>query len=164
MHRLTGATGPVPSDSRRAPLREWLLSWIDKDVSHLDEMDSLPGVMWHLSDAWKRRDEPNIVLVHYDDLAADLDGEMRRIAERLDVTVPGEIWPALVEAATFANMRSKADVLTPNHSGILKDNAAFFRRGSSGSAREILTDEEIAHYRERIATMAPALMLEWLHR
>ena len=36
-------------------------------------MDSLPGVMWHLSDAWARRGEPNVVLVHYfNDLSTDL--------------------------------------------------------------------------------------------
>ena len=51
-------------------------------------MDSLPGVMWHLTDAWARRDEPNMVLVHYEDLSADLDGEMRRLADRLGIRVP----------------------------------------------------------------------------
>ena len=33
--------------------------------------------MWHLSDAWARRGEPNVLLVHYDDLLADLEGQMR---------------------------------------------------------------------------------------
>jgi hypothetical protein len=37
--------------------------------------------MWHYSDAWSRRDEDNIVPVHYDDLATDLDGQMRRLAK-----------------------------------------------------------------------------------
>jgi hypothetical protein len=57
----------------RLPLREWLLSWVHADVAPRDELDSLPGVMWHLSDAWRRREQPNVVLVHYDDLATDLE-------------------------------------------------------------------------------------------
>ena len=48
------------------------------------------------ADAWARRDEPNVVLVHYDDLFADLEGEMRRLADRLGIAVPEERWPELV--------------------------------------------------------------------
>lgn len=157
---------PEPAWPRppRAPLREWLLGWIDQDVSHLEEMDSLPGVMWHLSDAWGRRDRPNIVLVHYDDLVGDLGGEMRRLAGRLDIQVPEKLWPTLVLAATFTSMRAHAEELAPNHSGILKDNAAFFRRGTSGSAREVLTDNELSHYRDRVARLATPDLLDWLHR
>ena len=51
-------------------------------------MDSLPGVLWHLTGAWARRGQPNIVLAHYDDLSADTGGEMRRLAGRLGITVP----------------------------------------------------------------------------
>ena len=46
-------------------------------------------------------------------------------------------------AARFDHMRANADRLAPDPAGILKDHRAFFRRGSSGAAREILTDEDI---------------------
>jgi aryl sulfotransferase len=161
---LTGQPEPSEPDSTREPLHEWLLGWINSDASPRDEMDSLPGVMWHLADAWNRRDQPNIVLVHYDDLLRDLAGQMRRLARRLDIDVPEPLWPTLVDAATFSSMRSHSDRLTPNNSGILKDNAAFFRRGTSGSGLEVLTDDELAHYFDRVSRMAPAPMLDWLHR
>jgi len=61
-------------------------------------------------------------------------------------------------------MSSRADELAPNHAGILKDSAAFFRRGSSGSGRALLTDDEQAHYLERVEQMAPKELVEWLHR
>ncbi|MGH3333889.1 MAG: sulfotransferase domain-containing protein [Nocardioidaceae bacterium] len=164
MRELTGQSGTVGPAAPRPSLHEWLLAWIDRDVSPRDQLDSLPGVMWHLSDAWARRGEPNVVLVHYDDLSADLDGEMRRLASLLGVTVPEEAWPALVDAASFEQMRVHADRLAPDALGVLKDKAAFFRRGTSGSGRELLTAEELAHYRERTAAMAPAEMLTWAHR
>jgi hypothetical protein len=145
-------------------VRASLLRWIDRDANPADAMDSLAGVLWHLSDAWRRRHDPNILLVHYADLVNDLEAEMRRIAERLDITVPEESWPALVKAAGFAEMRRNAANLAPDPAGILKDRHAFFRRGSSGAGRELLTDAEFAHYEQRAAVMAPADLLEWLHR
>jgi hypothetical protein len=158
---------PAPSEPppSNLPLREWLLRWIDKDVSPVVETDSLPGVMAHLSDAWTRHlQQPNIVLVHYDDLLGDLSGEMHRLAQLLDIEVPEEDWPALVRSATFSSMRSRANELAPNHAGVLKDTTAFFRRGTSGSGRELLTDDELAHYYERASRLAPPELLKWLHR
>jgi hypothetical protein len=105
-----------------------------------------------------------VVLVHYDDLSGDLEGEMRRLAELLGIAVPGGIWPALVAAATFDSMRARADRLVPAPPGLLVDNAAFFRRGASGSGRELLTGAERARYHAHAAQMAPSDLLSWLHR
>ena len=87
---------------------------------------------------------------------------MRRIAERIGIGVPEQAWPALVRAATFDAMRSSADRLIPT-AGILKSNAAFCRRGTSGAGREVLSDEEIAGYHARAAQLAPADLLARLH-
>jgi aryl sulfotransferase len=146
------------------PLHDSLLSWIDHDVAPADALDSLPGVLWHLTDAWHRRNDANVLLVHYADLSADLDGEMRRIADRLGFEVATDRWSTLVEAATFTEMRARAKVLAPDPSGILKDRDAFFRRGSSGAGRELLTDAEFGHYLSRAAELAPPDLLAWLHR
>jgi aryl sulfotransferase len=164
IRQLTGQPEPDRPPAPRPPLREWLLSWIDRDVAPADELDSLPGVLWHLSDAWARRAEANVVLVHYDDLCADLDGEMRRLAARLGVEVPADTWARLAEAATFRHMRARARQLVPDQSGVLKDQAAFFRRGTSGSGRELLTAAELARYRARAARLAAPDLLAWLHR
>ncbi|MGW0230341.1 sulfotransferase domain-containing protein [Actinopolymorpha singaporensis] len=170
LRELTGQPAAEPSPERaqparpRRPLREWLLSWAASEADPREEMDSLPGVAWHLSDAWARRDQPNVVLVHYDDLSADLEGQMRRLADILGIEVPEGTWPALVQAATFDRMRARADELTPNPAGVLKDNAAFFRRGRSGAGREILGDDEWANYRARTQAMVPADLWAWLHR
>jgi aryl sulfotransferase len=47
--------------------------------------------------------------------------------------------------------------------GIFKDNAAFFRRGTSGAGREILSEEELAGYHARVARLAPPDLVAWLH-
>lgn len=164
--RLSELTGQSPDvlEAERPPLREWLVQWIDKVVEPREELDSLAGVMWHLSDAWARRREPNVVLMHYDDLSADLEGEMRRLAELLDIVVPDDAWPGLVWAASFMYMRKNADLLAPDPSGIMRSKQAFFRQGSSGAGRELLTDDELARYWARVAQLAPPEMIAWLHR
>ncbi len=160
---LTGKPIPPVPDTPRKPAREWLLDWIDNDAGPHEQMDSIRGVLWHDGDAWGRRLEPNVVLLHYADLCEDLEGQMRQLAQRLGISVPGTVWPGLVEAATFASMREHAEKITGSGQ-ILKSAAAFFRRGTSGAARELLTDDELAHYYARAAELAPADMLRWLHR
>ena len=61
-------------------------------------------------------------------------------------------------------MRARADTVIPDPSGVLKDGQAFFRRGTSGAGRELLTDDELAHYEARTAHLAPLDLLAWLHR
>lgn len=166
LRELTGAPEPTEPPKPRKPLHEWLVDYISNEPFHGDpraDLDSLPGVMWHLSDAWARRAEPNVLLVHYDELLADLDGQMRRIADWLQITVPEQIWRELVRAATFGEMKANSLKRVASSSGILKSYDEFFKRGTSGAGREILTDEEAARYYARAAELAPDDLLSWLH-
>jgi aryl sulfotransferase len=158
---LMGEPEPAAPPPPPEPLHDWLLRWIAEDTDPAEDMDTLPGLMYHLSDAWDRRREPNILLVHYDNLCANLDGQMRWLAGQLGITIPERAWPALVQAARFENMAAHADQLVPVQ--LFKSNAAFFRRGTSGEGREILTGAEIADYHARVAAMVPPDMLAWLH-
>jgi len=163
--RIAELTGkPLTARRARLPLEEWLASWAAADVGPRDELDSLPGVLHHLTDAWQRRSGGHVLLVHYDDLLADLEGQMRQLADRLGIAVSEPEWPALVEAATFQRMRARADEVAPDPSGILKDRAAFFRGGVSGSGEALLSPEQLARYRARVAELAPPDLVGWLHR
>jgi hypothetical protein len=93
-----------------------------------------------------------------------LEGEMRRIAGWLDIEVAAERWPELVKAATFAEMKSKAERLAPDPTGIMRSRDAFLRSGPAGSASGLLSNEESSAYEARIAGMVPPELFEWLHR
>jgi aryl sulfotransferase len=168
MRQLTGHADADPPhadpEPARPPLRAWLRAWVEWEGSPRERMDSLPGVLWHLSDAWSRRDRPNMVLVHYDDLLADLDGAMRDLARRLDLAGPDDTWSDLVEAARFEQMRARAAERVPDARGVLKDASRFFRRGSSGEGHEVLSGDEVAQYRSRVAGLVPPDLDQWLHR
>lgn len=162
--QLRGEPAPEARKGSRPSPRDWLIDWTLSDNDPREQPDTLPGVMAHLSGAWARREEPNLLLVHYADLAADLEGEMRRIAAWLDIEVDEARWPELVNAATFAEMKAKAEQTAPDPKGIFRSRDAFFRRGTSGSAAELLTAEELAAYKARVEAMAPNDLLDWLHR
>jgi aryl sulfotransferase len=161
MAELTG--NPETVRPPKPPLHQWLLGYIDWEGDPRAWLDTLPGALLHLSDAWARRHEDNVVLVHYDDLLSDLDGAMRRLADQFGIAVDEGCWPALVEAATFESMR--AGTPAPDAGlQVLKDPAAFFRQGRSGEGRALLSDGEFAHYRDRVAAKAPHDLLAWLER
>jgi len=164
LRQLTGAPPPSGPEPARRPLHTWLRDWVADDPDPRQALDSLPGVLWHLRDAWQRRHEPNVLLVHYDDLRGDLAAEMRRIAAWLGIEVPAGRWPDLVRAATFDRMRQRAGELAPDSGGVLKDRRAFFRAGRSGAGREVLSAAELDSYHERTAQLAPPDLLTWLHR
>jgi aryl sulfotransferase len=104
------------------------------------------------------------VLVHYADLSADLEREMRRLAATVDLEVPDDGWNDLVGAATLSEMRARATQLAPGPTGILRDRAAFFRAGGAGEGAALLTSDELDAYHARAAALAPPDLLGWLHR
>lgn len=146
------------------PLDEWLLSWIESDATAQDDLESFNGVFHHLTDAWSRRDEPNIALVHYADLLHDLHGEMQRVAALLGIDVANDRVDELAHAATFESMHANGDKLAPDPSAVLLDKSRFFRSGQSGAGTDALSSAALAAYHSRASRTAPPDLLTWLHR
>jgi hypothetical protein len=163
--RIAELTGTVSGPARTRPdLVTWMTDWIRWSGDHAENLDSLPGVMWHLSDAWKRRDADNVVLVHYDDLLANLPGEMTRLVDELGFTIDPDRVDSLAAEATFAAMKDRSEELIPDRRGVIKDPDQFFRQGRSGAGVTALPDTLVDEYRARAIELAPVGLLEWLHR
>lgn len=162
-HQLHNRQRDNPHGGPDLPLYEWLLRRINGRPAH-GQWSFLPDLMGQLSDAWSRRHEPNVLLLHYEDLVADLEGEMRRLAARLNLDIADLLWPDLVKAATFGQMRAAADKIQPALTGYLKSNSAFFHSGSVGAGRQLLSAADYALYQDRVAPLASADLLSWLHR
>jgi hypothetical protein len=159
---VTDIPPPPPPTSGR----EWLLGWIDDATSPLREApNNLAGAVHHLGSFWAARHRGDVVLVHYDDLRADLEGEIRRLADRLGIEVAEGRWPDLVKAATFEEMRRRADVVAPDtHEHLWKSNAEFFHRGTSGQWRGPFDAELLARYEVRVRELAPPDLADWIHQ
>lgn len=164
--RIADLTGnpDLARPKRLLPLDQWLAEWIASDAPPNKNLESFNGVFHHLTDAWSRMGSPNVVMVHYDDLLRDLNGEMARIAEHLDIQVDADRIGELSQAATFASMQDNAGMLAPDPADILADHSKFFRGGRSGDGISVLSQEAVDAYRSRAFETAPEDLLEWLHR
>jgi aryl sulfotransferase len=116
----------------------------------------------HLTTWWEFRELLNVLFVHYNDLKADPETEMRRIAAFCDIDVDEDAWPALVATVGLDAMRSEArgteDPMTMAFEG---GAARFFFKGDNGRWRGVLTDEDLALYETAASTLDPTLR-QWL--
>jgi hypothetical protein len=151
-------------DHASTTLIEQFWAWVDQPTPPTESASTLWRTLHHLQTFWAVRDRPNIVLLHYADLRADLEGQMRALAARLGIDVAEEDWPVLVEAATLESMRQHADQLTPHAAqGFFLDNQRFFRRGTTGEWREMLDAQDLDRYHRRVAELAPPDLATWVH-
>lgn len=151
------------SGGQRLDLRAAILRWIRSDLDPHENLDTLRGFCWQMSAAWARRDLPNVVLLHYARLSADLEGQMRRLASRLDIEVDEALWPALVQAARFESMRADSSSYVPDEGlGFFHDTSAFFRSAGSGEWERWLTGDDIREYGDRLAAFAPPDLVDWM--
>jgi aryl sulfotransferase len=103
---------------------------------------------------WEARHRSNVLLVHYNDLKADLPGEMRRVAQFLDILVSQSLWPSVIEAAGFDAMRRTGDTLMANVASIFKEGSkGFFFKGSNERWRGVFAIEDLALYDTKAETI-----------
>jgi aryl sulfotransferase len=117
----------------------------------------------HVRTFWERRAQPNLLLVHYADLKADLGAGMRRIARFLEIEVPDAKWPATVERCTFDAMKARGDEIGTfwNFEGGAQ---SFLFKGTNGRWRDVLTPAELSAYEKRAAELLPPDAVAWLER
>jgi len=155
-----------PGGGAEAGARERWWSWVDDDTPPTEASSSLRRTLHHLETFWAVRDDPSIVLLHYDDLQSDLEGSMRALAARLGIDVPERLWPDLVAAATFEEMRRNARTTVPRTKdrSLWRDDDRFFHRGTSGQWRGLLDDEDLRRYHRRVSDLVPPDLAAWVHR
>jgi aryl sulfotransferase len=96
---------------------------------------------------WTERRRPNLLMVHYADLKADLEGEMRRMADFLDMDIPRDRLAMLAAAAQFDAMKAQGEALLPK-AGEMFDHGSqrFLNKGVNGRWRDVLTESDLARF------------------
>ncbi len=149
----------------RAPAdaAEFFRRWMREGIG--GARDGMPFTSWFDLERcyWEARHRPNVLLVHYRDLKADLDGEMRRIAAFLDIETPAAIWPSLVKAATFDEMRRTGEQLAPKMMQRFQGGTArFFHKGENDRWAGVLTADDIAAFETRAREQLEPDCATWL--
>ena len=141
-------------EARPAPvedLHEFFAWWLDE----------APWWFEHVASFWAHRGEQNVLFTHYNDMQADLDREMRRVAGFLGVPVDEERWPSQVESCTFASMKRRSDEIGAFERGWVGGADTFLYKASNGRWRDVLTDDELAAFDRRSKELLPPDAFAW---
>lgn len=162
--RLDNATDehfPPPPDD----IREFWQTWITRGTFAW-ETEGYPwwSCMRHVQTWWDFRHLDNILHVHFNDLLRDLEGEIRRIAHFLEITIAEELLLKIVDAVTFKNMKQQANTIMEGIEGAIQGGGqTFFNKGTNGRWRDVLTADDLKLYeatKERELTPDCARWLE----
>ena len=153
---------PPRPDGERA--RFW--QWVDDETSSTQVGSSLRRTAEHLQTFWDAADDLDVVYLHYDDLQADLEGQMRQLAARLGIDVDrstgGPAWSRRQRSSRCASRRRHD---RPRWwSGPLDRPRGSSARGTSGQSRDLLDDADLARYAAAVRPLAAADLVEWVHR
>ena len=135
-----GRVGP-PLTPPPASIRQYFHDWLDKDGHPF-------WPFWeNVRSWWDVRHLPNVLLVHFAALKADMPGQIRRIADFLSIPIDEERWPAILEHCSFDYMKAHAARSAPL-GGVFWDGGAetFIHKGTNGRWRDVLTPEDSAKY------------------
>ncbi|HAJ76973.1 MAG TPA: sulfotransferase [Gammaproteobacteria bacterium] len=118
----------------------------------------------HAKTWWEFRHLPNIHLIHYNDLRADLEGQMRVLAAYLEIEVPEERWPSVVHECQFETVKANPEkVLEPMFDVMFKGGSdTFLYKATNGRWKDILSEDELALYRQAMESTLPADCAAWL--
>jgi aryl sulfotransferase len=139
-----GRVGP-PIEPPPQSIERYFSDWLDRDGHPF-------WPFWeNIRSWWEIRNLPNVLLVHFADLKADMEASIRRIAAFLEIDVADEIWPAILEHCSFDYMKRHAEQAAPLNGVIWEGGAeTFVHKGTNGRWRDTLCVEESARY-ERMA-------------
>ena len=140
-------SGPPPVDN----IHDFFTWWLDERI-----------LFDHISSWWEHHGEANMLFVHFNDLKADLDGQMRRIAGFLDIPIDETMWPTQVERCTFAGMKARPDDIAEFESQFIGGADTFLYKGTNGRWHGELTDDELARYDVAVAEYLTPECATWL--
>jgi len=156
---LNAAEGPWPKWGPPDPdVRAYYLHWLETD-----ETPSFHDLsFWeNVQSWWDERTRPNVILLHYANLIADMAGQMRRLAAFLGVDLDEARLPRMIEHCSIDYMRQSATG-TPMEDFWENGAASFFNKGVNGRWRDVLSAEEIARCDEVAAERLSPDCARWL--
>ncbi len=134
-----------PGVERFAPLTKDVVGFYHEWL----ERDGWPiWPFWdNIASWWAVRDLPNVMLMHFNDLKADMPAQIRKIAAFLDIPIDENNWDQIVEHCGFDYMKAHADKSSPLGGAIWKGGAkTFINKGTNGRWRDLLSAQECADY------------------
>ena len=127
-----------PTDDLRAYFHDWVETSAFMGAEFFDVTRG-----W-----WDVRDLPNVYLLHYQNLKDDLPGQVRRLADFLDIELDADLLGKVLEHVSFDHMKKHAETMFPDLP-LKRGGSDFINKGTNGRWRDILTAQDIAKYEAR---------------
>lgn len=141
---LVGEPFPLPPDD----IHDFWQTWVSRS---LFEHEHGGWPYWsHLSNVqswWDFRHLDNIEFFHYNDFLTAPQLEIRRLADYLEIDVPEQYWPRILEAVSFDSMKSQGEQYAPAGGFFWTGGSdTFIYKGTNGRWRGVLSKEELSQY------------------
>ncbi|KAK6000554.1 hypothetical protein QM012_003800 [Aureobasidium pullulans] len=135
------------------------------DVVENDDRPTVTFPFWRVIRGWfAAKDTPNLLLVHFADLKKDLSGEIKRIADFLDIELTQEKLAEITSHCTFDYMKANAKKVSPEQAPLMWQNGAetFINKGTNGRWRDVLTQEDVKLYEDKARSELGEECAKWL--
>ncbi len=151
-----GRVGP-PIERPPDSIRQYFLDWL-----HRDGHPFWP--FWeNVRSWWAIRHLPNVLLVHFEKLRADMPGEIQRVASFLEIPIDEARWDAILEHCSFPYMRVHGGTIIPLNGAFWDDGPkAFIHAGRDGRWRDTLTAEDSLAYETKARRELGPECAHWL--
>jgi len=143
LNNTPGLVGP-PIEKPPETVLQYFRGWMERD-----------GHPWwpfweNVRSWWAIRDLPNVMLLHFNELKADMPGTIRRIAAFLDIPIAEDKWDDILKHCSFDYMKAHGTRAVPLGGAFWEGGSAtFIYKGTNGRWRDQLSEDEIRRYEER---------------
>jgi aryl sulfotransferase len=156
LNNTPGRVGP-PIEEPPSSITEYFNDWLDRDGHPF-------WPFWeNVRTWWELRNLPNVHFIHFADLKKDMPGEIRRLADFLEISIDDNIWDSILLHCSFDYMKANATQSVPL-GGAFWDGGAksFIHKGKNGRWRDTLSDEDAQKYEDRALEELGPDCAKWL--
>ncbi|HYJ64622.1 MAG TPA: sulfotransferase domain-containing protein [Parafilimonas sp.] len=152
-----GRVGP-PIEKPTSDIVQYFRDWLDKDGFPF-------WPFWeNVKSWWEIRNLPNVHLIHFAKMKKDMAGEIRKVADFLDIKIDESKWNDILEHCSF-NYMKKNSVKSVPLGGAFWDGGsdAFINKGTNGRWKDVLTKEDNERYEKMCVENLGEDCTRWLN-
>ena len=156
LNNTPGRVGP-PLDPPIGEPPVYFENWLDNDGAPF-------WSFWeNVRSWWQVRDLPNVKLIHFANFKADMEGQIREIAEFIDVEVDDATMKDVLRHCSFDYMKSNAEQTVPLGGAFWEGGAkTFIHKGANGRWKTELPAELSQRYEQMAREQLGEACARWI--
>lgn len=123
-----------------ARLLDGFVGSVDDFMKYFKNGDLMYGAYdEHVREAWERRDHPNLHIIFYEDLKADIMKELRRLNDFLDTRLTDDQLRKVAHYTSFGQMKARDNDSLKNFydKDVWQKDGGFYRKGQNGGWKSL---------------------------